>query len=610
MSNVFKLHVFSQDKSIDLRQEIAKDEITIGRGHKDEPVDVKVLRRDISRVHLRLFRSVLVVDDLGSTNGTWVDGVRIERAVAVQSGEFQIGDRSQNNMVTVRVEASLDPPSTGSQLTRPDVVQQDRSGTQFLPEAGVDAEQHAALALQAQQLANEVVRHRRDAERLRSELDQALADAGQARAAEELRRENRTLQQRIETLKREHEQSEREAAERPEARLLQAELETLRTRSEEVQAELAAAAGQIERLSDEVAQAEARLKAALARAAEAEADAAAARGELSTARQYEARYRETFEALGKLRTEHQQLQEKQDSPLKPPPLASKLIERLQKENQDLQAQLQRQRSDAPSPNAPQLFVDLRQQIEALTRQLDEARRAPRLAAAELGAGQDLAVLRQEIERLRLENHQLKNRPAPRTGAMPAPAGTQGSLLRKLLASDPKDHGSAPRLAPEEFLVTEQYVSFRRVERVITSTAKDFLQIFDDQTMMPGMDGANFRRLASMVLETPQDESARRDLVRYMELISKWLGASVQAYRRAANRFVDELRGSLSEQGLTRERPLGKLPWGAKAELWERAQAHLRQLSSAYVDDRMGKLAREEANGMINTGTNPPIPDDP
>jgi hypothetical protein len=90
----------------------------------------------------------------------------------------------------------------------------------------------------------------------------------------------------------------------------------------------------------------------------------------------------------------------------------------------------------------------------------------------------------------------------------------------------------------------------------------------------------------------------------MDEIAKWLAASVQAHRRAASRFVNDLRGELSEAGLTKTKPVRGLGWAVKAELWDRAQNHLRQLSSTSIDERLEQLARDEANSIVHTGTNP------
>lgn len=54
----------------------AKEEVLVGR---DEPVDVRLPHAAVSLVHLRLRvqRGRLLAEDVGSTNGTWLDGRRL-----------------------------------------------------------------------------------------------------------------------------------------------------------------------------------------------------------------------------------------------------------------------------------------------------------------------------------------------------------------------------------------------------------------------------------------------------------------------------------------------------------------------------------------------------
>jgi FHA domain len=84
-----------------------RDEITIGRGADNV---VHLPERNVSRLHARLLRrdGELVLEDLRSANGTRVNGVRIQAAVALHNGDVVgIGDYG----VAVRPdEAPLDGP--------------------------------------------------------------------------------------------------------------------------------------------------------------------------------------------------------------------------------------------------------------------------------------------------------------------------------------------------------------------------------------------------------------------------------------------------------------------------------------------------------------------
>jgi pSer/pThr/pTyr-binding forkhead associated (FHA) protein len=67
-----------------------KDEVTIGR---NERMDVQIMDRKISRLHavVRRVGSEFRVDDLGSNNGTFVNGTRVEKAPLVVGDALQIG---------------------------------------------------------------------------------------------------------------------------------------------------------------------------------------------------------------------------------------------------------------------------------------------------------------------------------------------------------------------------------------------------------------------------------------------------------------------------------------------------------------------------------------
>jgi two-component system, cell cycle response regulator len=67
-----------------------KDQLVIGRGDK---VDVRLLDDGISREHARLFKDEgrILLEDLGSTNGTYCNGVRVERHPLAEGDKILIG---------------------------------------------------------------------------------------------------------------------------------------------------------------------------------------------------------------------------------------------------------------------------------------------------------------------------------------------------------------------------------------------------------------------------------------------------------------------------------------------------------------------------------------
>ncbi len=69
---------------------IAKTPVVIGRGN----VDVGLYGKDVSRLHAQLATEGhdFVIEDLGSQNGTYVNGIRVERKAAVRVGDrIQVG---------------------------------------------------------------------------------------------------------------------------------------------------------------------------------------------------------------------------------------------------------------------------------------------------------------------------------------------------------------------------------------------------------------------------------------------------------------------------------------------------------------------------------------
>lgn len=85
-------------------------EVLIGRGPE---CGVRLVSADVSRVHarLRVRESGVLLDDRDSKNGTWVNGARITKPVALEEGdEVVVGDRrlllrSSSTMASTRTAA-------------------------------------------------------------------------------------------------------------------------------------------------------------------------------------------------------------------------------------------------------------------------------------------------------------------------------------------------------------------------------------------------------------------------------------------------------------------------------------------------------------------------
>jgi two-component system cell cycle response regulator len=99
-----------------------QEEITIGRSHK---ATMQVKGDGVSRLHARIFRAdgATYVEDLGSTNGTLVNGVKLERPTVLNDGDkiqvgptfllkFSMQDAVEQNFQQQLYEAALRDPLT------------------------------------------------------------------------------------------------------------------------------------------------------------------------------------------------------------------------------------------------------------------------------------------------------------------------------------------------------------------------------------------------------------------------------------------------------------------------------------------------------------------
>jgi len=95
--------------------EVSKDVTTLGR---DISNDIVLNDRETSRHHLRLMRAgdTLTIEDLGSTNGTFVNGKRVSGVTPLQNGDMiGLGETVTLALETVSAGAEV-PPSAPSNL--------------------------------------------------------------------------------------------------------------------------------------------------------------------------------------------------------------------------------------------------------------------------------------------------------------------------------------------------------------------------------------------------------------------------------------------------------------------------------------------------------------
>lgn len=73
--------------------EVCKRIVVIGR---HSSADVQLLAADVSRLHCRLFRhrKDWMIEDLGSLNGTYINGQRVKRCPILPNNQIQVGERT------------------------------------------------------------------------------------------------------------------------------------------------------------------------------------------------------------------------------------------------------------------------------------------------------------------------------------------------------------------------------------------------------------------------------------------------------------------------------------------------------------------------------------
>jgi len=526
----------TQPSQKDVVIQLDADETVLGRA---PGCDVLISHSCVSKRHARLMTGVVVVD-LGSSNGTTVDGQRISAPTLLRGRPFRLG--GENSDVCVEVE-SEDPNLEAS--------------AEYLRVRGdLDAERRRTAALAAEVAA------------LREADSGDKTDPETSSLVQDLRGERDDLARRLDSLREEIEARDVEASEGLQARLAGEALAEAKSSNDKLR----------QRVAELEAQAsgptlEATKNALSARVGELEADLA-----------------ESTETVRRLRGE---LEERKAEPAA---MGSELFFKLQAENQRLRGELDEANSES-GVAAPDLFVQLQAENESLRDRIAmlEVAEAPAAPEPELGSG--------EVQELKRENHNLRMSSADLAAELeklrtPAPVPTGEAdgdsitaLLTSLAAQD-VDHAPVLLQGPlAPFVTLELFRFLRKTERLVTRMAGGFLQLFDQRTILPDTAG-NVRGLLSEVLVAPEDPDSREEFVAYVEELGRWLVVAIGANRRAAERFAEELKSELSERNLTAGEPIPKLKKFAgmhDAALWQRAAKQLKRLTPDIIEERLEKL---------------------
>ncbi|HTF87974.1 MAG TPA: FHA domain-containing protein [Planctomycetota bacterium] len=226
------------------------DAAGIGRAPGSE---IQLTQKYVSKRHLRVLKGIVIVD-MGSSNGTFLDGKRIKDPVLYTGGELRIGDgdvfvRVRLDEPEVKLEASTSIAAPDSGLLRRDaeIHRELRSEKERLaPQleaarkriAELEAERERVSASSGARFTPQLEAARKRIAELEAERDQVSASAS-ARLAPQLE----AARQRIAALEAQRDQAAQPAG--PSAAQLEAqaslaraqeELETLRARVAELQA--------------------------------------------------------------------------------------------------------------------------------------------------------------------------------------------------------------------------------------------------------------------------------------------------------------------------------------------------------------------------------------
>ncbi len=588
---------------------VSGDVATIGRV---APCEVLVDEPYVSKKHLRVLHGTVVVD-LGSSNGTYLEGQRLTEAVLLEGRSVGIGQQG----VQLRIEVLDDASSTEDSFSPAVAVLENMRSNQAVLEAEV--------------------------ERLRRDLAEATDTSRTDELVARLSGENESLRSRLEGLKQDLEARESDDGDSVQAKLAMQRVERVQQLNENLQ-------NQVDALRAELAEAAASSRDEASEPARgpvvpAPSDQATLKlqGEvlrlenLLAEQQAAARlHKDQTELVRKLRKELESLRAAQVSSS---PAAAKVQDPAESKREIAAlrakvAALEGRIAEAPpatAEKASDLFFKLQSDNAELKRKLAELSGQQGRPAEPASASKHVRELMEARLRITALEAELSNRKVtsapsaaapptravkpPKVGAAPTPpalgssssAGTgpvEGSTRRIFQTFTGQDVEGLVRPTDgpaEEFLLIESLRLLRQVERVVTRVAGDLIQLFRLQTMLPDTVGT-YREHVAALLARSDDRRARANMVEYMETLGRWLVASIGAHRKASVVFATKLKEDLSEAGLTADSPLppfAKVPMLAGSELWKRAQDYLQGLSPDTIDARIDEIAREQAQRILS-----------
>ncbi len=527
----------------DTQVQVEGDAATIGRAAGSE---VLIQQPYVSKRHVKLLKGWVVVD-LGSSNGTFVDGKRIAEPTLLSGDEFQLGEGD----VTVRV-------------WRDEAGGVARAGSGA--GGGAGAEELEKLRTELAERGEELAAAHAIVDRLHAKTEQLRAENQRLKGVPPPGPSDSTPAPSLATAPAPSEEGVALGHARAQVAELTAERNQLLRDMEQERSD-------VERLTAAVARLEAtraEQRGEIARL-EASLTAAASLDELERVRAENARLAQEVEALNQR--------------LASAPAAA-----------------------APAGPMGELLIRLQAENSALKRQMSESGSSP--AAANVASGtraqESPAKLLAELLELRAQNQALRTQSGQRAAPVPAqhiaPASGVASVLQKLADDDIEKSAANYDSAPEEFVAGELFRVVRQIERVVTRVAGDHIQLYQSNTMLPNVEG-NLRGLVATILGDATEQDARAELARYFEQLAKWLVAAMAANRKAAQLFAEKLKHDLSEPGLLAQAPIPafrKLSGGTEAELWRRACTYLRELTPDMLDDALEKMSRDAVKDLLGT----------
>jgi hypothetical protein len=152
---------------------------------------------------------------------------------------------------------------------------------------------------------------------------------------------------------------------------------------------------------------------------------------------------------------------------------------------------------------------------------------------------------------------------------------------------------------DAFLLVEGFRFLRRMERVITRLAGGLIQLYQNQTMVPGV-GGNLRQLLAEAAAHPDKPQVRQELLNYLKELGRWLVVALSAYRKAAAGIATQIKADLTAEALTASDPISivkRATGKSDSELWRRVCEHMKTLTTDEITERVEKLARDAADEL-------------